>query len=235
MLRNSDIFPLLEKIRSESREVLLYNVYKALPVSYPARIESLAGRSAVFTVHRYQVVAMVLEGQTHIHCELLPDVIRARVDSTDIVAETAMLAEFSHTGEKIGVRNVIRVEPAERTAVEVFCRGQRIDGHLADLSDTGIGIYTLFPFARRFLEKDTPAVIRFVLPHIYPAIQISAESRYVRERPGGFRVGLRFAREPEVLASIKRYVTQRQIEILRELKVEHSISYRLQLKSSARS
>lgn len=229
MLTTADIFDQLIRLAQTKQEVRLVNEYKGIPISYEAVLQSVGENSATLAVHKYQAVCLELERRTFIISEGLTSVLRAQVASVDVVSSTSTLNEFSYAPETIGGRSAVRVEPKEPVTVTLLSQGRKFSGSLADISVSGLGVYTVaaYIYTPGFLKKGAPVQIAFKLPSERGEIRLPGMVLNITKDKGSYRLGI--GTTPDALSknAISQFVAQRQSEILREVKMFYDLVYRL--------
>jgi hypothetical protein len=147
---------LFKKIVASGGEVNLFNVYKGVPLSFPARVIAVDNGNVRVQTDRYQTVCMYIEKKTFLQSQDLPDVLQAEVIDLDSQTRAATLTNF-HTAERgIGSRMKVRIQPKD--LLEGNIHNQLADniirGELADISQDGIAIYLskeIFPVRQYYV------------------------------------------------------------------------------------
>ncbi len=213
----------LEQIASTQAEIRLFNVFHGLPISYPAVIQSFDETEVTFNIHKYQSVCLAYEKQTFIQSEVIPFVIKSRVGMVDITALTAVLTDFSRAPITIGGRTAVRVSPKEPVPVTICSDHRKIPGNLADISVDGVGVVLvamyIYQVAPRVLKKDAPAQIKLRLPGETAETVLPGKVMYIKENQGSYRLGINTLPDAKAKQNILRFVSQRQAEIMREVKL----------------
>lgn len=205
------------------RPVHLYNTYRGFPISYPAEVRAISEGYVALSVHEHQAVSMALEGRTYIRSDLLPEIVRAQVVNVDVVTKQAVVTEFSGAGRSIGQRAYIRVHPNEPIDAEIYDGQRRIGGKVSDISSKGVGIFTFaaYIYGDLAFEQGKDVFIDFRLPNMERIVRFKGVVTSVVHPEGTFlqRLGLRIYPDPEVEALLQEYITQRQEETERELRL----------------
>jgi hypothetical protein len=134
---------LLDELAASNAEIYLMNVYKGVPLSFPAVITGGGARGLHVQADRYQVACMYIEKETYIRSERLPHILSAQVIDLDLAGRTAFLAGFLAGHGGIGSRMQVRVELEEPLGgkLQNHQRGRFLKGELVDLSQDGLGFY----------------------------------------------------------------------------------------------
>jgi hypothetical protein len=212
-----------QKVISEKQPVKLYNTYRGFPVSYEAYIMAVDQGYVAVQVHEYQAVSMALEGKTHIQSDSWPEFIRANVVAVDVVKKQAVLTEFEGAGDAIGKRTTIRVQPNEPLEAEIYDGKRRIGGKIADISNTGVGIFTFaaYIYGDLSFEKDKVVFVEFRLPSTDAAVRFQGIVTTVVDQKGTYlhRLGVKIFPESEQKPLLEAYIAARQQETSRELEL----------------
>ncbi len=205
---------------SEQKPMTLYNTYRGLPFSYDADILAVEQGSLVTRVDRHQAVSMASEGRTHLYNETFPEVIRANVVGVDFKKRQATLHEFVGVGESIGKRSNIRVQPDESLEAEVYDGRRRIRGRIADISDSGMCIFT---FAADMyglsLRIGWEVYIDFMPPNTDTTVRFLGVVTNLNYHDGSYlhRLGLKIYPNPEIKPLLEEYIVKQQRVILEEM------------------
>jgi hypothetical protein len=214
--------------------VKLINAYRGIPIAYTARIIRVEKGNVTFSVNEYQAVCLTLEGKTHIHGERLPEVYRATTVAVDIPQKEATLTEFVGTGRSLGNRLYTRVQPKEPIDVILQVGEHSFAGYLADVSLSGVGVFTLGTYAYGDLDitKGSKAQISFKLPPTHSLIKLQGQITSVVSQPNTaqHRLGLKTLPGSAVEPILLEYVAYRRDELMRELSMIYDTMQREQMK-----
>jgi hypothetical protein len=143
MTELEEIMGFLGQVAASGTELRLVNVYKGVPISFPAKILEVGRSSIRVKTEKYQLVCLYKERVTILSSSLLPRGISARVIMLDVGKLEVMLAKFSVANYGAGARNQVRVEP--ENPIEGIIRAEitplSISGELADISQDGLGVF----------------------------------------------------------------------------------------------
>jgi hypothetical protein len=236
MITNSQILEAFTRIADGKEQVRLINNHRGIPVSYEATVDGIQGSSIVFNVHKYQCVCLELDRYTYIQSPTLPSILKARVDDVDIVGGHVTLSHFGQASDTIGRRAVVRVQPKEPVDVVLNYQGQKIRGSLVDISTSGIGLYMVSAYINNpgLLRKDERIHLTLRLPNekgMLIDIRLVGRILYVNQEKGSYRLGLDTSPEAHTRSLITQYITQREAEILRELRSLYDKFHRLKLQA----
>ncbi len=165
-----DIF---QALFAAGKEVNLLNVYKGVPLSFPAKIVQVDESFLHVETDNHQAVCMYLEKATFVQSTALVDILRAEVIGLDAKQHIATLGNFSKVEQDIGNRNLVRIQPQEPLEGDVRLPSddQVERGELADLSQNGLAIF----MTRKTVE--------------YWRLQIGQELVVALNLPGAFTIG----------------------------------------------
>lgn len=222
MAQQDDISKLFDSLQEQRKPVRLINTYRGIPISNEAQIITNSQGYVAFSIHEYQAVCMTLEGKTFVQGDLLPEVYQARAVAVDVLTRQAILTEFTGVGTSIGKRMAVRVQPKEPTIVEIYDGERRIPGKLADISASGVGVFTFatYIYGELSFEKSENVFIDVRMTPSDSILHCEGKITSVAHQKGTFlhRLGVKLRPDPATEAILEQYVSQRQDEVLRELK-----------------
>ena len=167
---DNDLLVLLEEIAASQAEIHLMNVYKGVPLSFPAKIVGGSAQTLRVLTDRYQVVCMYIEKETFIQSKQLPQILGAKVVELDPAGRTADLAGFETVTSGIGSRMNLRVELEEMLEGKLKTPpvGRALKGELVDISQDGLGIYLgVENFSPREIFIGAQVSVSLTLPGVY--------------------------------------------------------------------
>ncbi len=222
MAQQDNVTRILDLLREQRKPVRLINTYRGIPINNDARIITISQGYVAFGVHEYQAVCMTLEGKTFVQGDLLSEVYQARAVAVDVLTRQAILTEFAGVGNTVGKRMAVRVQPKEPVDVEIYDGKRRIPGKLADISSTGVGVFTFatYIYGELSFEKSENVFIDVRMPVSDAILRFEGKISSVVHQKGTFlhRLGVKLLPNPATDQPLLLYITQRQEEILRELK-----------------
>lgn len=142
-MENDQFMKFFRRVAKDNVGINLINVYKGVPIAYPAIISQVGQDSIKVKTEPFQIVCLHRERETFIQSKYFPTVIKARVVKVDFAKTFAELSGFEVVKGNIGSRRQVRVVPANPIAGVVQREGMdaTFDGELADISLDGMGIY----------------------------------------------------------------------------------------------
>jgi hypothetical protein len=225
-----EILPILEQLAAQGKEVRLLNIYKGLPISYGAKILAVHGLIADLIVNRYQATCLEAQRQTFLQNEALPHTVSGTVLTVNVVEERVTLTSFAYVSDKIGNRQLVRVQPADPIEVEVSVKGRALKGRLADISFSGAGVYTgAIIFGDSPFVVNNHASLTIYLPGSRVPVKIMGKIINVLRSQQSTRLGLLLFPDGNTRLVINQYVTQRQGEIQREIRIMYDMLRKLRI------
>ncbi len=223
----------LEQLAGTGSNVRLMNVFRGIPVVFEAFVGGSADLGMIFKVHKYQLVCLELEKYTYITSDVLPAIIKAGVVHLDYRSDNAVLNNFSYVSDTIGCRTAIRVEPRALVPVTILTGNKKLTGNLADISVDGIGVLvlTMYLYNPKVFQEQATVQVRFKLPDgENKDNQIPGHISYITEDNGAYRVGFNIFPDANTRKNMMQFIGQRQVEILREVKILSELFHRLKAK-----
>jgi len=221
MAHQDDVTRIFSMLLEQRKPATLINTYRGIPITHEARIVTISQGYVAFSVHEYQAVCMTLEGKTLVKSNLLPEVYQARAVAVDVLTKQAILTEFTGSGTSVGKRMAVRVQPKIPVDVELYDGKHRIPGKLADISTTGVGIFTFatYIYGELSFEKSENVYIDVRMPTSDTILRFEGKITSVMHQKGTFlhRLGVKLLPNPATDATLQQYVTLRQDEVLHEL------------------
>lgn len=106
-----EILKRLTVAKNLKKSIVMFNVFKGIPISYPAAVLEVDERGASFEVHKYQAVALDSEKRTQLRASIFPKDIKAKVSSVEIKKTLAALSDFAYTDAPVAKREFVRIPP----------------------------------------------------------------------------------------------------------------------------
>lgn len=197
----------------------LVNYYKGLPICYPADLAEVKGDRIDLDVHRQQAVALARTRKVFIKSDSFDAAILAEALMVDQRRSTALLGNFVFVEIMAERREALRLQLEVPTRALILGPGPALPGTLHDLSAGGFSIRT---DDRCPWEKGTEVRLKLEIPNLLhnSVIPLETAARLVEATADPGDYGCRFSceLEPQGEAAISRYLFQRQVEIIREIK-----------------
>ncbi len=211
-------------IFQQQETVMLLNLFRGLPVSFPARINVISQSSIGLSIHPYQAVCIAIEKRTYIQSTLLPFAVMAYPMALSIKNEEVVLGRLTIDNHFVR-RNAMRVQPKEPIRVEIHVGQEMISGTLSDISVKGLGLFVFGAYISEKMqaEKGQSILLKFKLPESgkEPAQEISIEGQltsFVHDNSTlNNRMGIRTVPDSQVESQLMAYIRNRRTEIMDEL------------------
>jgi hypothetical protein len=220
MVDQGELMGIFSNLISEQKPMTLYNTYRGLPLSYVANILAVEKGNLVTRVHRHQAVSMAAEGRTHLSSSTLPEVIRANVVEVDFRNKLATLNEFIGVGNGVGKRTRVRVQPDESLEAVIYDGRRRIRGRIADISDSGMCIFTFATdmYGLSF-RSGWEVYIDFKPPNLDTMVHFLGVITNIHYHDGTFlhRLGLKIFPNPAIKPLLEEYIVKQKQVILDEM------------------
>jgi len=197
-------------------DIRLLNYYQEVPVTYPSTIKSVDTDSVELSVHEHQAILMKHDNSTlvtssHFHKEYGVHCYAAYVS---VAKKIVILHNFSYAQIRAARREAVRVSVKDNISATFSYDNILIEGKMLDISGTGISILS---FEVPATETDQPGLLTFTLM----GTLLTVHGAFVRAIANGvdgqiciFKTKLDRAGDNVV----GKFVYQRQIEIIQELK-----------------
>ena len=212
-----DIIATLSKIRTSGSQPRLYNIYKGLPVSYPATIVLLDKEGVLLEVHPNQLGVISIDRFTILkHPSLGEKNLVAEAKSINIDLKRVKLWKFFWVGKQDDQRKHVRVKPRDIIEVLVTTEGGvKFKGYLIDISVSSFSLLSLKKSIP--IDEGSKVFIQFSIPEI-DEFYLSGEVLSIKGREFGTVIAARFSElDTPDEKKISSYVTARQKDILKEL------------------
>jgi hypothetical protein len=195
-------------------DLRLLNYYHEIPVSYGATVDFIEGDMVDFGVHQHQAVVMKLEKSTIIKSRHFPHEVIANVFRSDITRCLVTLTKFAYGVVRAERRRFVRVAVTDAVDVVFLTDTATISGRMTDISVGGVSIRQEQECGA--IDVGCRGIARLSLqgtPLEMPArlIKILADA-------GQFKYVFELDTSSREEAVISRFIFQRQVEIIRELK-----------------
>lgn len=192
-----DFMTIFWNLASGRETISLINIYKGIPISYPATIINVGENAIQVITEKYQLVCLYHERETFIQSPEISEIIKARVMGLDASTSTVILSDFEIVTQTIGERREVRVCP--KFTIEGEVQSQELAdtyrGEMADISPSGLGIFiSERDFFPRVYRPGRKLTLSFKLPGTYqiyeqkgygqPASRREESSRYDRSSLG---------------------------------------------------
>ena len=197
-------------------DLQLLNYYHEVPVSYAASIISVENDSVELKVHEHQAVVMKMDKSTlikskHFHNELG---VHCYASYVNVQKKTVILQNFAYAQIRAERREAVRVGVSGTIEASFTYQDGAIEGGVVDISGNGISFNTA---AVPQLNPDQAGDLNFTITGTAMVVPGSFVKSTSKGSDGNICV---FQMKPSRTNDniIAKYIYQRQVEIIQELK-----------------
>jgi hypothetical protein len=226
MLEEPSILENLTYIASQNRTVTLITNFRGVPIPLSAlviRSSPTDGRVRL-CIHHRQIVALKTADQALMQSDLFAATVMAHIDEVDFHSQIVTLSNLRYVTGSMGKRKNVRVQPESPIHAEIITsHGFNLRGEIIDISLDGLSV--------RLSKNDLPGEemlapqafveIKLGLPGSQPAtihdLSIQAQIAYIKTEASFERIGLLAFPDEGDIQIIRRYIFDRQTEILTEI------------------
>jgi hypothetical protein len=216
----------LEYISSQKRTVDLVANFRGVPISVTAdviRCSQTTG-GVRLRLHHHQIHFLKTVDKILINSDLFRSLLIGELTQIDLHTNILTLERLRYVTGSMGNRKNMRVQPESPIHVEIIMgHGYSVQGEMIDISREGLSVRLVkddFPEDNLFILQ-IPVEIRLGLPVSGKAaihdLAFQGMIAYTNESQQTYRVGLlAFLKEPD-LGILRRYIFDRQTELLHEI------------------
>jgi hypothetical protein len=199
--------------------IRLVSYYKGLPLSYPATLVEVDRGVLEMDVHKQQAVALSANRHTFIKCDYFDSAILAEAQNVNVRSMTASLRNFTFVRIMAENRNSLRLELEPPTDAEIDWNGNIVKGRVIDLS---LGGFSIEVSESIHIPDRTEVPLTVMVPNLLQntVSRLQTKAKHVGTNKGAGSDICRFSFEADPVAEglLSRFIFQRQVEIIRELK-----------------
>ena len=203
------------------KPVKMINMFQGVPVSHDATLLIVSREYAAFDIKGVQAACIALEKRVYLQSEFLPVVVRAQSVSVDVPHGEAILTRFAPSGLDFTRRMHLRVQPKDSVRVYIHTPLSTIPGSLADLSVTGLGVYTFGAYIDNQigLNRLKDATLEIFLPLVEQRLDLKGvvlnitQERFTTLN----RCGIEIVADPAAEAILQEFIQKRKEQIMQEL------------------
>ncbi len=220
------LFNLLELIHRNNVKVKLYNYYKGLSIVHDAVITDIKNESVVLKTDYLQQKAIHLEGRTLIKSDVLPnDILCEEVSTISLEKQTVTVKKIHFVDNSPSLRKTIRLLPDDKHSVSIFIDNARTSGNMR-IEDISLDSVKLkFDYMPVGMKQNRKVFIDMVLSYYNKPLIINTEAVVFRtiKNDNGFSIIFLLKLDSVKKDNLLKYITARQIEIIKEFKSIGSI------------
>lgn len=213
-----------DRFAAERRELSLFNLHKGVPISYSATVAMRRDGEVMLRVHPTQAVVLKLQRKTYLRGEGLPGLLRAKVVGVDLDNEVAVLSDFVPSESALDKRRFLRVQPKDPLAVTLTSEEGELDGRVADVSLSGMGVLVM---ETAWLRPELPVLVRLQLPlgsgGRARTVTLHGKVLKVMGKRAPYLAGLAVHADSQTEVLVSQYLAQRQSEVVREVQDRLSV------------
>ena len=220
------IYEDLNYVAAQKRTVNLITNFRGVPIYLSASVIrcSSATESVRLSVHHRQIVSLKVADQILLQSNLFPSMVTANIDQVDLHKKIISLNNLRYVTGTMGNRKNVRVQPESPLHAEIITdHGFNVLGEIIDISLNGISVYldkSELPGDDLFTPQ-MPVEVRLGVPGpdkntIYD-LSVSAKVAYTKNSDHTLRMGLNTSLNEPDQQMVRRYIFDRQTEILNEI------------------
>lgn len=218
---SNSILKSLILLQKNEVKVHMYNYYKGLTIVHDAFITDVKENSVSLKTDFLQQKAIQIEGKSLISSEVLPYTISCnKVSNISYEKQTVELKNMHISQTSPATRKTIRLEPDSKHSVSIFINKKKnpIDIKIIDISFDSIQLK--FDNVPANLHKYDEVVIDMILTCEDKPLIINTEATVVKEAEQEHDSSITFVLNltPQKKELMLKYISARQIEILKEFK-----------------
>jgi len=226
-----EILDNLNYVAAQNRTVNLITNFRGVPINLSASVIrcSETRGSVRLSVHYRQIVSLKIADQILIQSNLFPKMVVADIGEVDLQKKIISLNNLRYVTGSMGNRKNVRVQPENPLHAEIITdKGFSVLGEIIDISLDGLSVYlekVALPGDELFIP--TMCVeIRLGLPGTDKIsihdISVAANVAYTNQNGSHLRMGLVASLNEADQQIMRRYIFDRQTEILNEIQQMNS-------------
>jgi hypothetical protein len=199
--------------------IKLLNYYQGLPLCFPATIVSIEHDIIDLDINPQQAVAIERDHHTFIRCDAFKHDICAHVQYVNVLKRAAALKKFFFVEIMAEQRNTIRLvmDPPAEALFEVG--GTKVNGSLIDISMSGAAVRVEhLPECGEGFETTLQIKLPNIIQNSYEISLVPARHVATKDRDNSYLFIFSITPDQVLEQHISKYIFQRQVEIIRDLK-----------------
>ncbi|MFQ5714404.1 MAG: hypothetical protein ACE5GU_10265 [Candidatus Scalinduaceae bacterium] len=210
----------LKSLEKEGKKVKLVNFYKGILIRYDASVLSVDEDEAVLQIHKYQRLALEEEKQTFISSELFPKTIKANLITVNATELKAVLADFAYVDSSPVERVYMRIQPKKPIEAVIYDEDCKITGQIVDISVASMAVHVT---KTSKFKKNSDVSMSVSLPKANQStigkVKLHGKITMIRKEKGFNKLVIEILPDPYTEPLISQYLSQRQVEILKIMKL----------------
>lgn len=217
----ADLFAQIWKIFQTRQPVAVHNLYAGLPITCPGQITLVSAETVGLSVPPQQAACIQLEKRTYLKSDLLDSVLRAVPLEVSVRGGQVLLHRLTPVNIPLSRQAGARISPDRQVTVKIHAADLDEVGSMADLSASGLGMFTFRTFIERksAFRRNDPVQITFTLPDFHTPLTLAGTvvNQLEAGKNKAVRLGIRIQPDEENAPLIDHYIERRKVEILAEL------------------
>ncbi len=201
---------LIKKFYKNQTELILFGVYKGIPISNKTKILSIKDDEILVNANNYQLIASKFQKEIYILEPKTNKTFKAYVKEIIPHKKALKLTDIKEISREALKRNYIRVQPKEEIYAFI---NSKYKGKIYDISIKGICILT---DANLPIHINEMANIEFELP-TNDKFNFISELRSISHYDNFYRYHFYFEPTPAQEEKLEKYIKKREKEIINEL------------------
>lgn len=215
---NEMIIRSFDLVKAKNQEVTFFNLFKGMSISGSARVSLVSENEVEFALPQKQFLAVISEKRAFIESDFFAKPVQARVKRFNKDESRVILRDFSFEENSAKKRQYVRVQVPDRVRLSLEYDGKTLQERIFDISLAALAFYTS---QTEWLREGMDASVRVQLHRATDGqeSQISTKGRIYRIEGEGkiSKVVVMLQSDTQSRETLKEYIAQRQIEIVREL------------------
>lgn len=197
----------------------LINYFKGMPVSYSATINSVERNTVDLDLQGEQAFTVEDSRSAFIRSPLFKFDVFATAQYVNVKKRAATFTKLSYVEIVAEQRNFIRINPDPPPVVVIETPEGTIEGHLFDISLTGLNILVEnFCEIERGSEVKIKSTFQNVERDLTVNLNVTAKLVTIKDHLRPYSYIFTFRSDKELERQLSQYVFKRQVEIIREIK-----------------
>jgi hypothetical protein len=210
----------LRLLKKEGKKVKLVNFYKGILIRYNASVLSVNEDEAIFQIHKYQRLALEEERQTFINSEIFSKTVQANLIAVDVTKLKAVLADFVYVDSSPVERVFMRIQPKDPIEAVIYDEKCKITGQIVDISVASMAVHVT---KTSEFKQNSDVSMSVSLPKVnqstFGKVKLHGKITMILKVKGFNKLVIEILPDPYTEPLISQYLSQRQVEILKIMKL----------------